>query len=152
MKWQTVREVAVYSSLTCAQQSVMNSGILVQGLSIVSGLPVAAFAAAVKIDSLYPCRFQNAFSTFIAQFWCWANETYSGWNPGGGCFCNYFLRVYFSSVFRFARPLMIFVPVHETEIISIGVQYLRIEGALLRNRLLVHCMVSIDSKPGCRSC
>ena len=32
MKWQTVKEIAVYSSLTCAQQSVMNFGILmVQG-------------------------------------------------------------------------------------------------------------------------
>ena len=34
-------------------------------------------------------------------------------------------------VFGFACPLMlIFVPAHETEIISIGIQYLRIEGAI----------------------
>ena len=33
-------------------------------------------------------------------------------------------------VFVLARPLMlIFIPAHETEIISIGVEYLRIEGA-----------------------
>ena len=38
-------------------------------------------------------------------------------------------------VFGFARPLMlIFVPAHETEIISIGIQYLRI---LLRDRLFI---------------
>ncbi len=53
MKWQTVKEIAVYSSLTCVQQSVMNFGILmVQGLINSFGVAVmAAFAAAVKIDS-----------------------------------------------------------------------------------------------------
>ena len=136
MKWQTVREIAVYSSLTCAQQSVMNFGILmVQGLINSFGVAVmAAFAAAVKIDSFayMPVQdFGNAFSTFIAQ------------NFGAGqmkrirdgirvavvsatIFCVFISLL----VFAFARPLMlIFVPVHETEIISIGVQYLRIEGA-----------------------
>lgn len=72
MKWQTVKEIAVYSSLTCAQQSVMNFGILmVQGLINSFGVAVmAAFAAAVKIDSFayMPVQdFGNAFSTFIAQ-------------------------------------------------------------------------------------
>ena len=136
MKWQTVKEIAVYSSLTCAQQSVMNFGILmVQGLINSFGVAVmAAFAAAVKIDSFayMPVQdFGNAFSTFIAQ------------NFGAGqmkrirdgirvavvsatIFCVFISLL----VFGFARPLMlIFVPVHETEIISIGVQYLRIEGA-----------------------
>ena len=136
MKWQTVKEIAVYSSLTCAQQSVMNFGILmVQGLINSFGVAVmAAFAAAVKIDSFayMPVQdFGNAFSTFIAQ------------NFGAGqmkrirdgirvavvsatIFCVFISLL----VFAFARPLMlIFVPVRETEIISIGVQYLRIEGA-----------------------
>ncbi|WP_302300964.1 MATE family efflux transporter [Butyricimonas virosa] len=136
MKWQTVKEIAVYSSLTCVQQSVMNFGILmVQGLINSFGVAVmAAFAAAVKIDSFayMPVQdFGNAFSTFIAQ------------NFGAGqmkrirdgirvavisvtIFCVFISLV----VFGFACPLMlIFVPAHETEIISIGIQYLRIEGA-----------------------
>ena len=114
----------------------MNFGILmVQGLINSFGVAVmAAFAAAVKIDSFayMPVQdFGNAFSTFIAQ------------NFGAGqmkrirdgirvavvsatIFCVFISLL----VFAFARPLMlIFVPVHETEIISIGVQYLRIEGA-----------------------
>ena len=51
MEWKTVREIASYSALTCAQQSVMNFGILmVQGLINSFGTTVmAAFAAAVKI-------------------------------------------------------------------------------------------------------
>ena len=136
MKWQTVKEIAVYSFLTCVQQSVMNFGILmVQGLINSFGLAVmAAFAAAVKIDSFayMPVQdFGNAFSTFIAQ------------NFGAGqmkrirdgirvavisatIFCVFISLV----VFVFARPLMlIFVPAYETEIISIGIQYLRVEGA-----------------------
>ena len=136
MKWQTLTVIAVYSSLTCVQQSVMNFGILmVQGLINSFGVAVmAAFAAAVKIDSFayMPVQdFGNAFSTFIAQ------------NFGAGqmkrirdgirvavisatLFCIFISLV----VFGFARPLMlIFVPAHETEIISIGIQYLRIEGA-----------------------
>ena len=72
MEWKTVREIASYSALTCAQQSVMNFGILmVQGLINSFGTTVmAAFAAAVKIDSFayMPVQdFGNAFSTFIAQ-------------------------------------------------------------------------------------
>ena len=136
MKWQTVKEIAVYSSLTCAQQSVMNFGILmVQGLINSFGVAVmAAFAAAVKIDAFayMPVQdFGNAFSTFIAQ------------NFGAGQMKRIrdgirvavvsasIFGVFISLlVFAFARPLMlIFVPVRETEIISIGVEYLRIEGA-----------------------
>ena len=136
MKWATVKEIAVYSSLTCVQQSVMNFGILmVQGLINSFGIAVmAAFAAAVKIDSFayMPVQdFGNAFSTFIAQ------------NFGAGktkriregirvavistmLFCLFISLL----VFIFARPLMlIFVPATESEIIAIGVQYLRVEGA-----------------------
>lgn len=128
MKWATVKEIAVYSSLTCVQQSVMNFGILmVQGLINSFGIAVmAAFAAAVKIDSFayMPVQdFGNAFSTFIAQ------------NFGAGktkriregirvavistmLFCLFISLL----VFIFARPLMlIFVPATESEIIAIGV-------------------------------
>ena len=67
-----LREISQFSLLTCAQQSVMNFGILmIQGLVNSFGVTVmAAFAAAVKIDSFayMPVQdFGNAFSTFIAQ-------------------------------------------------------------------------------------
>ena len=67
-----ILEISNFSLLTCAQQSVMNFGILmVQGLVNSFGTAVmAAFAAAVKIDSFayMPVQdFGNAFSTFVAQ-------------------------------------------------------------------------------------
>lgn len=132
----SVKEIVSFSSLTCVQQSVMNFGILmVQGLVNSFGTAVmAAFAAAVKIDSFayMPVQeFGNAFSTFVAQ------------NFGAGKHARISLgvrrafvtSVLFSlavsvAVFLLARPLMlIFVRAEEMEIIRIGVQYLRIEGA-----------------------
>lgn len=67
-----MREILSLSWLTCAQQSVMNFGILmVQGLVNSFGETVmAAFAAAVKIDTFayLPVQdFGNAYSTFAAQ-------------------------------------------------------------------------------------
>ena len=131
----SVKEIVSFSSLTCVQQSVMNFGILmVQGLVNSFGTAVmAAFAAAVKIDSFayMPVQeFGNAFSTFVAQ------------NFGAGKHARirlgvrraFVISVLFSlavsvAVFLLARPLMlIFVRAEETEIIRIGVQYLRIEG------------------------
>ena len=132
----SVKEIVSFSSLTCVQQFVMNFGILmVQGLVNSFGTAVmAAFAAAVKIDSFayMPVQeFGNAFSTFVAQ------------NFGAGKHARISLgvrrafvtSVLFSlavsvAVFLLARPLMlIFVRAEEMEIIRIGVQYLRIEGA-----------------------
>ena len=138
MKWnrENLKQIMSLSGFTCLQQSVMNFGILmVQGLINSFGIAVmAAFAAAVKIDSFayMPVQdFGNAFSTFIAQ------------NFGAGktkriregirvavistmLFCLFISLL----VFIFARPLMlIFVPATESEIIAIGVQYLRVEGA-----------------------
>lgn len=131
----TIKEISEYSFLTCIQQSVMNLGILmVQGLINSFGTNVmAAFTAAVKIDSLayMPVQdFGNSFSTFVAQ------------NFGAGkikrieegikksvnmifIFCIFIS----ASVFIFAEKLMlIFINPSETEILSIGIQYLRIEG------------------------
>ena len=124
------------STLTAVQQSIMNFGILmVQGLVNSFGFAAsAAFAAGVKIDAFayMPAQdFGNAFSTFIAQ------------NHGAGkrdrirkgtsaavkisllfCVCASIC------VFVLAEPLMLlFVKPEETQIIDIGVQYLRIEGA-----------------------
>lgn len=133
---RTAEDIFSLSSLTCVQQSVMNFGILmVQGRVNSFGATVmAAFAAAVKIDSFayMPVQdFGNAFSTFIAQ------------NYGAGrqdridrgiksavktvlLFCMAITVV----VCAFAKPLMlIFVKPQETEILSVGIRYLRIEGA-----------------------
>jgi putative MATE family efflux protein len=129
-------EIAKFSVLTCIQQSVMNFGILmVQGL-INSFGPVimAAFAAAVKIDSfayMPVMDFGNAFSTFIAQN-CGARNTQrirrgirsAAW--AAVAFCLFISLL----VFVFARPLLLlFIRPEETEILAVGIQYLRIEGA-----------------------
>ncbi len=135
MRMETVREVTGASVLTCLQQSVMNLGILmVQGLVNSFGASVmAAFAAAVKIDSFayMPLQdFGNAFSTFIAQ------------NHGAkkndrireGIRCAVRTAVIFALcvstvVVVFARFfLLIFIRPEETEILAIGLSYLRVVG------------------------
>ena len=136
LRRQSILEISQFSLLTCLQQSVMNFGILmVQGRVNSFGPAVmAAFAAAVKIDSFayMPVQdFGNAFSTFIAQNYGarkmdrissgirWAVVT-------SGAFC---LAVS-ALVFVFARSLMgLFVDAGETEILAVGVEYLRIEGS-----------------------
>ena len=125
-----------YSLLTCVQQSVMNFGILmVQGLVNSFGTVVmAAFAAAVKIDSFayMPVQdFGNAFSTFIAQ-------NYGARDMGRirkGIRSAVLAAAVFSGavsvlVCVFAEPLLLlFVKPEEREILAVGVQYLRVEGA-----------------------
>ena len=136
LRRESIREISQFSFLTCIQQSVMNFGILmVQGRVNHFGPAVmAAFAAAVKIDSFayMPVQdFGNAFSTFIAQnFGARKPERIrAGIRSAVGC-AVLFCVVISTAVFVFARPLMlIFVEAVETEIISIGVTYLRIEGA-----------------------
>lgn len=129
-------EILRFSFSSSIQQSVMNFGILmIQGLVNSFGAVVmAAFAAAVKIDSFayMPAQeFGNAFSLFISQ------------NHGAGrrdrvrqgmksalkvsmAFC----LAASALIFLLARFLMLlFIQPEETEIISIGVGYLRVEGA-----------------------
>lgn len=124
-----------YSLLTCVQQSVMNFGILmVQGLVNSFGVNVmAAFAAAVKIDAFayLPVQdFGNAFSTFVAQN-TGAQKTERirrGIRSAVGVSIGFCL-VSSLLVCLFAAPLMgLFVEPGETEIIAVGVEYLRIEG------------------------
>lgn len=137
MRWDfsILKEIGRLSILTCIQQSIMNLGILmVQGLINSFGtIVMAAFTAAVKIDSFayMPVQdFGNAFSTYIGQ------------NFGAGKMiriqkgikCALLFVFTFSSIISllvcvFARPLMcIFIdPVH-TDIIDVGVKYLRIEA------------------------
>lgn len=131
-----LKDIVGNSVLTSIQQSIMNLGILmVQGLVNSFGFAAsAAFAAVVKIDAFayMPAQdFGNAFSTFIAQNYG-ANKaerihkgTFTAFKISSA-FCLFAS----ACVFIFARPLMlIFVDAGETEIINIGVQYLRIEGA-----------------------
>lgn len=133
---QVFEEIAEFSVLTCLQQSVMNLGILmVQGLVNSFGPAVmAAFAAAVKIDSFayMPVQdFGNAFSTFTAQNYGAREEKRirAGIQSAVACSVLFCLLISFF-VCVFARPLMLlFVRPQETQILSIGVQYLRIEGA-----------------------
>ena len=135
MERKTVKEITSCSALTCAQQSVMNFGILmVQGLVNSFGTTVmAAFTAAVKIDSFayMPVQdFGNAFSTFIAQnFGARKSDRIRKGIRSAVITTIVFCLVISAGVILFARPLMlIFIQSHETEIISIGVRYLYIEG------------------------
>lgn len=130
------RRVAWFSAAACVQQSVMNFGILmVQGLVNSFGSAVmAAFAAGVKIDSFayMPAQeFGNAFSLFISQ------------NHGAGrqdrvrrgtrsavIVTAVFCAAVSLFVFEAAPLLMqIFIAPDQTAILSIGVGYLRVEGA-----------------------
>ena len=132
----TLREIARFSFLTCLQQSVMNLGILlVQGRVNSFGPGVmAAFAATVKIDAFayMPVQdFGNAFSTFAAQNFGAKKEDRirRGIRSAIGVTVVFCLIVS-ALVFVFARQLMlIFVQPQETEILAVGAQYLRIEGA-----------------------
>lgn len=133
---EQLREIAQFSFLTSLQQSVMNFGILmVQGLINSFGTTVmAAFAAAVKIDSFayMPVQdFGNAFSTFVAQNYGArkAGRIRSGIRSAVAA-ALLFCVVISAAVCLFARPLMLlFVQPEEVEILAIGVQYLRVEGA-----------------------
>lgn len=124
------------SLLTCLQQSVMNLGILmVQGLVNSFGPAVmAAFAAAVKIDSLayLPVQdFGNAFSTFIAQ----NHGAGKSERIRDGIRISTWTSVIFSVIISLvvvlaAKPLLLlFVSPQEQEILATGIQYLRIEGS-----------------------
>ena len=131
-----LRELADFSFLTCLQQSIMNFGILmVQGLINSFGIVVmAAFAAAVKIDSFayMPVQdFGNAFSIFIAQNYGSGEKE----RIKKGIAAAFKISAVFSIaisvvVCLFAKPLMlIFIQPHETEVLAVGMQYLRVEGA-----------------------
>ena len=137
VRWEKDRvlEIARFSLLTCVQQSVMNFGILmVQGLVNSFGTVVmAAFAAAVKIDSFayMPVQdFGNAFSTFIAQNYGAKRMDRVGRGIKSAAVSSVVFALLISVlVFAFAKPLLLFVKPEETEILAVGVQYLRIEGA-----------------------
>ncbi len=131
-----LKEISKLSFLTCIQQSIMNFGILmVQGLVNSFGTVVmAAFAAAVKIDSFayMPVQdFGNAFSTYIAQNYGAGKEDRikRGMKSAAAC-AILFCAAVSLLVCVFARPLMgIFIDLERTDIIAVGVGYLRIEAS-----------------------
>ena len=136
LDFAVLREISQYSVLTCVQQSIMNFGILmIQGLVNSFGVAVmAAFSAAVKIDSFayMPVQdFGNAFSTFIAQnHGARKKERIQKGVRSAIKVTLIFCIIISFGVSIFARQLMsIFIKPEEVEIISIGVTYLRIEGA-----------------------
>ena len=136
LRRERVRGIISFSTLTCVQQSVMNLGILmVQGLvNSFGSVVMAAFAAAVKIDAFayMPVQdFGNAFSTFIAQnYGAKESARIRAGLKSAVCISMAFCAVISALVCAFARPLMmIFVDAGETEVITEGVRYLRIEGA-----------------------
>ncbi len=131
-----VGEICRYSLMTSMQQSVMNFGILmVQSLVNSFGPAVmAAFAATVKIDTFayMPAQeFGNAYSIFISQnFGAGKAERVKQGTGKAMAVSAVFCGAVSVLVFTFARFLMlIFVDAGESQIIAIGMQYLRIEGA-----------------------
>ena len=136
IKWNksNFKSILSLSGFTCIQQSVMNFGILmVQGLVNSFGTTVMeAFAVAVKIDTLayMPVQdFGNAFSVFVAQNYG-ANKV-QRINEGiksAVISIIIFCILVSSAVFVFANDFMkIFVS--NNQVISVGMGYLRIEGA-----------------------
>ncbi len=124
------------SLFTCLQQSVMNFGILmIQGLVNSFGTAVmAAFAVAVKIDTIayMPVQdFGNAFSTFVAQNYGAGRRDRIGKGVRWAVFwVVLFCLVIGGLVCLLAPQLMgVFVGAENTQVIAIGVGYLRIEGA-----------------------
>lgn len=132
---ESLKEISRFSFAASIQQSVMNLGILmIQGLVNSFGVAVmAAFTAAVKIDSFayMPVQeFGNAFSMFISQnHGAQKKERIRKGTRQAMGISTIFCGIISLLVFVFARALMlIFVSPSDTEIIRIGVQYLRTEG------------------------
>lgn len=130
-----IRDILSLSGFTCLQQSVMNFGILcVQGIVNSFGATVmAAFAVAVKIDTIayMPVQdFGNAFSVFVAQnFGAGLKERIRQGIKQSAISVVVFCAFISSIVVITAPWLMgIFVDSSSAEVISIGVQYLRVEG------------------------
>lgn len=134
--WARLRCIVKNDVATGIQQSVMNFGILmIQGLVNSFGTVImAAFAAAVKIDTLayMPAQeFGNAYSLFVSQ------------NYGAGergrirqgtklsfCLSACFCALVSCGIFLLAPRLMgCFVDPGEREVIAQGARYLRVEGA-----------------------
>lgn len=137
MEKSILNRVMQYSVLTCAQQSVMNFGILmIQGLVNSFGTVImAAFAVAVKIDTLayMPAQeFGNAFSLFVSQNY--GARKYERIRKASGMAVKVsvsFCLVISVIVWIFAAPLVeIFLTDPQPAIVNAGVNYLHIEGVI----------------------
>lgn len=136
LRKKNLAELCRFSFTSSLQQSVMNFGILmIQGLVNSFGPAVmSAFAAAVKVDSLayMPAQeFGNAYSLFISQNY---GAGQSGRIKKGTeqalCISSAFCLFISVLVCVFARSLMlVFIKESNADIIRIGMEYLRIEGA-----------------------
>lgn len=129
------REVIRYSVASSLQQSVMNFGILlVQGMVNSFGMmAMAAFAAAVKIDTLayMPAQeYANAYSIFVSQNFGAGQKQRIRQGTKNACAVSLGFCAFVSVIVVIcARYLLyIFIEPTETEIIRIGMNYLRIEG------------------------
>ncbi len=129
-------EILKFSAMSSMQQSIMNFGILmIQGLVNSFGIQVmAAFAAAVKIDTLayMPAQeFGNAYSLFLSQNYGAGLEKRMKEGTRIAVFYTVLFCMAISAfVYFFADRLMgIFISIEELEIIGIGVNYLRVEGS-----------------------
>lgn len=131
-----IGEVIRFSMAACVQQSVMNFGILmIQGLVNSFGTAVmAAFAAAVKIDTLayMPAQeFANAYSIFISQNYGAGEQKRIRKGTKSAIVISVLFCLVISCVVYIMSPqfMQLFVKSTEKEIINIGTGYLRIEGA-----------------------
>lgn len=130
-----LQKIISHSTLTAAQQSIMNFGILmVQGLVNSFGTAAsAAFAVVVKIDTFayMPAQdFGNAFATYVAQnFGAGSRDRIKrGFHTALKLSCCFCVAVS-ALVYLFAEELMLlFVKPGEVQTLLTGVQYLRIEG------------------------
>lgn len=132
-----LREIIANDVATGIQQSVMNFGILmIQGLVNSFGTVVmAAFAAAVKIDTIayMPAQeFGNAYSLFVSQnFGAKKEDRIRRGTHIAVASSAVFCVIISVLIWIFAGDLMrIFVDAEEVLILSEGVRYLRIEGAM----------------------
>lgn len=131
-----LERVISYSFITCAQQSVMNFGILmIQGLVNSFGTVImAAFAVTVKIDTLayMPAQeFGNAFSLFLAQnFGAGKHDRIRKGVKQAFALSAAFCVLVSAAVWIFSKQLIVlFLDAPDTQIIEAGVNYLHIEGA-----------------------
>ncbi len=146
LRWNRLGEIIRNDVFTGLQQSVMNFGILkIQGLVNSFGAVVmAAFAAAVKIDTLayMPAQeFGNAYSLFISQnYGAQKRERIKKGTKLATCVSVVFCVVVSVFIFLTAKGLMkLFVDSTETSIIEAGVKYLRIEGSNKSSSVLSAC-------------
>ncbi len=131
-----LKRVIRFSMAACVQQSVMNFGILmIQGLVNSFGTAVmAAFAAAVKIDTLayMPAQeFANAYSIFISQNHGAGEKERIKKGTKSAIIISVLFCLAISCVVYIMSPqfMRLFIKRTEVGIINIGTGYLRIEGA-----------------------